>query len=204
MHTVRSFEAAGIAAIHIEDQFFPKRASYHAGLEHVIPMDEFLEKIRYALQARTDPDFLIIGRTDAFTAVEGDMDEAIRRGNGLRDLGVDVVMPRGVRSREDLDTFRKGVAGVPLVVIAGADDISTQEYMDLGYQMMIYATSPIIAAVDGFRKIYSSLRDTGHIGINAQQVAEMRAEIEALISLPEYQEVEAQTTEREFQDRAGH
>ena len=44
MHTVRSFEAAGIAAIHIEDQFFPKRASYHAGLEHVIPMDEFLEK----------------------------------------------------------------------------------------------------------------------------------------------------------------
>ena len=204
MHTVRSFEASGIAAIHIEDQFFPKRASYHAGLEHVIPMDEFLEKIRYALQARTDPDFLIIGRTDAFTAVEGDMDEAIRRGNGLRDLGVDVVMPRGVRSREDLDTFRKGVPDVPLVVIAGADDITTQEYTDLGYQMMIYATSPIIAAVDGFRKIYSSLRDTGHIGINAQQVAEMRAEVEALISLPEYQEVEAQTTERDFQDRAGH
>ena len=203
MHTVRSFEAAGIAAIHIEDQFFPKRASYHAGLEHVIPMDEFLEKIRYALRARTDPDFLIIGRTDAFTAVEGDMDEAIRRGNALRDLGVDVVMPRGVRSREDLDTFRKGVADVPLVVIAGADDIATQEYADLGYQMMIYATSPIIAAVDGFRRVYSSLRDTGHIGINAQQVAEMRAEVEALISLPEYQEVEAQTTERDFQDRAG-
>ena len=204
MHTVRSFEASGIAAIHIEDQFFPKRASYHAGLEHVIPMDEFLEKVRYALQARTDPDFLIIGRTDAFTAVEGDMDEAIRRGNGLRDLGVDVVMPRGVRSREDLDTFRKGVPDVPLVVIAGADDITTQEYTDLGYQMMIYATSPIIAAVDGFRRVYSSLRDTGHIGINAQQVAEMRAEVEALISLPEYQEVEAQTTERDFQDRAGH
>ena len=204
MHTVRSFEASGIAAIHIEDQFFPKRASYHAGLEHVIPMDEFLEKIRYALQARTDPDFLIIGRTDAFTAVEGDMDEAIRRGNGLRALGVDVVMPRGVRSREDLDTFRKGVPDVPLVVIAGADDITTQEYTDLGYQMMIYATSPIIAAVDGFRRVYSSLRDTGHIGINAQQVAEMRAEVEALISLPEYQEVEAQTTERDFQDRAGH
>jgi methylisocitrate lyase len=204
MHTVRSFEAAGIAAIHIEDQFFPKRASYHAGLEHVIPMDEFLEKIRYALQARTDPDFLIIGRTDAFTAVEGDMDEAIRRGNGLRDLGVDVVMPRGVRSREDLDTFRKGVADVPLVVIAGADDITVEEYTGLGYQMMIYATSPIIAAVDGFRRVYTSLRDTGHIGINAPQVAEMRAEVEALISLPEYQEVEAQTTEREFQDRAGH
>ena len=100
MHTVRTFERAGICGIHIEDQVFPKRASYHAGLEHVIPIDEFLEKMRYALQARSDPNFLIIGRTDSFTAVEGDMDDAIRRGIALRDLGVDVVMPRGVRQRE--------------------------------------------------------------------------------------------------------
>ena len=204
MHTVRSFEAAGIAGIHIEDQFFPKRASYHAGLEHVIPMEDFLQKMRYALQARIDPDFLIVGRTDAFTAVEGDMDEAIRRGNALRDLGVDLVMPRGVRQREDLATFRRGVPGVPLMVIAGADDITVQEYQDLGCQFVIYATSAIIAAVDGYRRIYQSLKDTGHIGINAQQVASMRAEVEALISLPEYQRVEAETTEREFQDRVGH
>ena len=204
MHTVRSFEAAGIAAIHIEDQFFPKRASYHAGLEHVIPLDEFLQKIGYALQARRDPDFMIIGRTDAFSAVEGDMNEAILRGNALRDLGVDMVMPRGVRQREDLDTFRKGVPDVPLIVIAGADDITVQEYHDLGCQAIIYATSSIIAAVDGVRRIYQSLRDTGHIGINAPQVAQMRAEVEALISLPEYQQVEAETTERDFQDRVGH
>ncbi len=65
MHTVRTFEKAGVAGIHIEDQVFPKRASYHTGLEHVIPLDEFLDKMKYALQARTDPDFLIIGRTDA-------------------------------------------------------------------------------------------------------------------------------------------
>ena len=67
MHTVRTFERAGICGIHIEDQVFPKRASYHAGLEHVIPIDEFLEKMQYALEARSDPDFLIIGRTDSFT-----------------------------------------------------------------------------------------------------------------------------------------
>ncbi len=204
MHCVRTFEAAGIAGIHIEDQFYPKRASYHAGLEHVIPMEEFLEKMKYALQARTDPDFLIIGRTDAFTAVEGDMDEAIRRGNALRDLGVDVVMPRGVRQRKDLDTDRKGVPGVPLLVIAGADDISVKEYEELGYQIMIWATTPIIAAMKGLRQAYESLKDTGHIGINAPQVAAMRSEVERLISLPEYQQVEAQTTEREFQGRAHH
>lgn len=204
MHCVRTFEAAGIAGIHIEDQFFPKRASYHAGLEHVIPRDDFLEKMQYALQARNDPDFLIIGRTDAFTAVEGDMDEAIRRGNALRDLGVDVVMPRGVRQKEDLDTFRRGVPNVPLLVIAGADDITVQEYAGLGYQVVIYATTPVIAAVNGLRQVYQSLRDTGHIGINAPQVASMRSEVEGLISLPEYQQVEAQTTEREFQDRVRH
>ena len=204
MHCVRTFEAAGIAGIHIEDQFYPKRASYHAGLEHIIPLDQFLEKMKYALQARTDPDFLIIGRTDAFTAVEGDMDEAIHRGNALRDLGVDVVMPRGAAKKEDLDTFRKGVPNVPLLVIAGSEDISVQEYTGLGYQIMIYATTPIIAAVNGYRQVYQSLKDTGHIGIDAQQVRAMRAEVEALISLPEYQQVEAQTTEREFQGRAHH
>ena len=95
MHAVRTYENAGLAGMHIEDQVFPKRASYHKGLEHVIPMDEFLEKMRYALQARRDPDFVIIGRTDAFSAVEGSMDEAVRRGCALRDLGVDAVMPRG-------------------------------------------------------------------------------------------------------------
>ncbi len=204
MHCVRTFEAAGIAGIHIEDQFYPKRASYHAGLEHIIPMEQFLEKMKYALQARTDPDFVIIGRTDAFTAVEGDMDEAIRRGNALRDLGVDVVMPRGAGERDDLDAFRKGVPNVPLLVIAGSEDITVQEYTDLGYQIMIWATTPIIAAVDGYRRVYQSLRDTGHIGIDAPQVRAMRDQVEALISLPEYQQVEAQTTERDFQDRPRH
>lgn len=204
MHTVRTFERAGICGIHIEDQVFPKRASYHAGLEHVIPMDEFLEKMRYALEARSDPDFLIIGRTDSFSAVEGDMADAIRRGNALRDLGVDVVMPRGVRQREDLATFRAGVPDVPLLVIAGADDITVPEYADLGYKVIIYATTPAIAAVAGIQRAYTSLRDTGHIGIGAAEVATRRAEVEALISLPEYQAVEAATTEREFQDRVGH
>jgi methylisocitrate lyase len=202
MHTVRTFEKAGVAGIHIEDQVFPKRASYHAGLEHVIPLDEFLDKMRYALQARADSDFLIIGRTDAFTAVEGDMSEAIRRGNALRDLGVDVVMPRGVRQKHDLETFRQGVPDIPLLVIAGTDDITVKEYEDLGYQVIIYATTPIVAAVNGLKQVYQSLKETGHIGINAQQVAAMRAEVEGLISLPEYQRVEAETTEREYQGRA--
>src|SRR6266511_333995 len=131
MRCVREFEAAGIAGIHIEDQVYPKRASYHKGLEHIVPMPEFVERMTYALKARRDPDFLIIGRTDAFSAVEGSRAELIQRGLTLKELGVDAVMPRGVRAREDLAFFRKEVPGVSLMVIAGADDISVQEYAEL-------------------------------------------------------------------------
>lgn len=203
MHAVRTYEDAGLAGMHIEDQVYPKRASYHMGLEHITPLDEFLEKMRYALQARRDEDFLIIGRTDAFSAVEGSMDEAIRRGLALRDLGVDAVMPRGVREKADLDRFRKGVPDVPLLVIAGADDISVQEYASLGYQIIIYATTPMVAAATALLDVYGKLKDTGLTGISAEEVAVRRRRVEELISLPEYYQVEAATTEREYQDRAG-
>ena len=72
----------------------------------------------------------------------------------------------------------------------------------LGLQFLIYATPSIIASVDGIKRIYESQRSTGHIGINASQVSQMRAEVEVLISLPEYQQAEAETTERKFKDRA--
>jgi methylisocitrate lyase len=199
MRAVKAYEDAGLAGIHIEDQVYPKRASYHMGLEHVTPMDELIDKMKYALQARRDKDFLIIGRTDAFSAVEGNMDEAIRRGLAMRDLGVDLVMPRGVREPGDLEEYRKGVPDVPLLVIAGHDDITVQQYTDLGYQIIIYATTPIITAAMAMMDAYQSLKDTGAIGINAAEVAARRRKVEALISLPEYYEVEAATTEKAYQ-----
>jgi methylisocitrate lyase len=197
MRCVREFEAAGIAGIHIEDQVYPKRASYHKGLEHIVPLQEFVERMSYALKARRDPEFLIIGRTDAFSAVEGSRDELVRRGLTLKELGVDAIMPRGVRDRDDLAFFRKEVPGVPLLVIAGADDISVQEYAALGYQIMIYATTPAIVAANALMETYQHLKDTGLLNITAQRVAELRRRVEDLISLPEYYEVEAATTERD-------
>ena len=203
MRSVRAYEDAGLAGMHIEDQVYPKRASYHMGLEHIVPLEELLEKMRYALQARRDKDFFIIGRTDAFSAVEGSMKEAIRRGCALRDLGVDVVMPRGVRKKEDLAEFRKGVPDVPLVVIAGHDEISVNEYESLGYQMMIYATTSITSAATAIYDVYKSLKDTGLTGVSEEEIVQRRARVEELISLPEYYQVEAETTEKEFQDRGG-
>ena len=64
MYTVEVLEAAGVTAIHIEDQFFPKRVSYHRGLEHVVPIDVYQQRLEHAVKARKSRDFLIIGRTD--------------------------------------------------------------------------------------------------------------------------------------------
>ncbi len=196
MRCVREFEKAGIAGIHIEDQVYPKRASYHKGLEHIVPLEEFQERMSYALRARQDRDFLIVGRTDAFSAVEGSPQELVRRGLALRELGVDAVMPRGVRKREDLAFVRREVPDVPLLVIAGADDISVQEYEELGYQIIIYATTAIVSAVSALLTTYSSLKETGLTNFNEQQVAEIRTQVEALIDLPAYYQVEAETTEK--------
>jgi 2-methylisocitrate lyase-like PEP mutase family enzyme len=105
-------------------------------------------------------------------------------------------MPRGVRAREDLAFFRQAVPDIPLVVITGADDISVQEYGELGYQLLIYATTPVIVAASALMQTYQHLKETGRLNISAQQVAELRRQVEELISLPEYYEVEAATTEK--------
>jgi methylisocitrate lyase len=204
MRCVREFEAAGISGIHIEDQVYPKRASYHKGLEHIAPLPEFLDRLTYAMRARTDADFLIIGRTDAFSAVEGSRQELVSRGLAMRELGVDAIMPRGVREKADLAFFRKEVPDVPLLVIAGADDISVQEYIDLGYQIMIYATTPVVVAATALRDTYQHLKDTGRLNLTAQQVATLRRQVEELISLPEYYAVEAETTEKGHTGSAAH
>jgi 2-methylisocitrate lyase-like PEP mutase family enzyme len=109
---------------------------------------------------------------------------------------VDAVMPRGVREKADLAFFRQEVPDIPLLVIAGADDISVQEYADLGYQIIIYATTPVIVAAHALHKTYQHLKETGNLDITAQQVATLRREVEALISLPEYYQIEAETTEK--------
>ena len=90
IRTVQDFEAAGAAAIHIEDQESPKRCGHVAG-KVVIPVEEAVGKLRAALDARRDPDFMIIARTDAVAAAGGGLDEAIRRGKAYAKAGCDVI-----------------------------------------------------------------------------------------------------------------
>jgi 2-methylisocitrate lyase-like PEP mutase family enzyme len=86
----RMAEAAGFAAIEIEDQLVPKRAHHHVGIEHMIPIELMAAKVKEAVAARRSPDFLIVGRTNAMRA--SDMDDALRRGEAYRRAGADLVL----------------------------------------------------------------------------------------------------------------
>jgi isocitrate lyase len=90
IRTVEDFEAAGVAGIHIEDQVSPKRCGHVAG-KMIIPLEEAVGKLKAALDARRDKDFIIMGRTDAIAASGGGIDEAVRRGKEFARIGCDVV-----------------------------------------------------------------------------------------------------------------
>jgi len=90
IRTVQDFEAAGVAAIHIEDQETPKRCGHVAG-KVLVPLEEAVGKLQAALDARSDKDFMIIARTDAVSAAGGGLEEAIRRGKAFARIGCDVI-----------------------------------------------------------------------------------------------------------------
>src|SRR5207249_6728432 len=98
--TVQVYEAAGVAALHIEDQITPKRCGHLAG-HQVVPRGEFVAKIRAAVEARTDPDMMIIARTDAISAV--DLDEALRRGQAAAEAGADVLFIEAPRTETHVE-----------------------------------------------------------------------------------------------------
>jgi 2-methylisocitrate lyase-like PEP mutase family enzyme len=109
--TVQTYEAAGVAALHIEDQVAPKRCGHLSG-HQVIPLPEFAGKIRAAVEARTDPDLMIIARTDAISAVS--FDEALRRGEAAAKVGADVLFIEAPRDEAQVQRVA-GAFDTPLL-----------------------------------------------------------------------------------------
>src|SRR2546425_10985841 len=109
--TVAAYEAAGVAALHIEDQVAPKRCGHLSG-HQVIPRGEFAGKIRAAAEARTDPDLLIIARTDAISAM--DVDDALRRGEAAAKAGADVLFIEAPRDEAQVERIAREL-GTPLL-----------------------------------------------------------------------------------------
>lgn len=199
MRTVRELERAGVAACHIEDQVFPKRAHYHRDYrEHTIPADEMAAKIRFACAARTDPDFVIIARTDTMKT-EG-YAEGIRRAALCAEAGADMVM----LFPNDLDEARRAPKDcpVPLVYVNSAGNrvgrplFTTKELEDLGYKIAYEATSVVIVAYRAVETALSRLKERGTVGLDPAEAQAARKAIETLIGLEEHYRVEEQTVER--------
>jgi methylisocitrate lyase len=199
--TVREAEQANIACIHIEDQFFPKRASYHRGVEEVISLEAMIDKIKIAVEAKRNPDTVIVGRTD--TILTDGLDEAIKRGNAFLEAGCDVVevFPH---SREQCRTIAKEVKGHLLFVNVAGDhgdlgrpNFSWAELEDMGYKFCIDATTVILLAMQNVRKGLQHYFKEGFPPDYVARDRETMKYVEKLIGLPELYDIEARTTLRD-------
>lgn len=204
MRAVSEFEGAGIAAIHIEDQVFPKRASYHRGLEHVIDLDEFLRRMEYALKARRDRDFVIFARTDAGNAVGGSWKEAAKRARALKALGVDGLLPM-TRTKESIERFRNEFPDNDLLLLTTTyfNGLHPDELRKYGFQIICYPLATIITSVAGVIELWRGVQRTGIARMDTDWALKVREEIEAAIGLPEFWQVEKETVEAMHKDYTG-
>jgi 2,3-dimethylmalate lyase len=132
--TVQAWEAAGAAALHLEDQVFPKKCGFMAG-KQVIPIGEAVMKVRAALDARTDPELVIIARTDAL-AVNG-WDDVVTRVHAFREAGADLVFVDGIRRRQDLDDYVERVVASGLPCLYNGALVGAAEAAEMGFQVQI-------------------------------------------------------------------
>jgi len=162
VRTVREFERAGVAAIHIEDQITPKRCGHLDGKE-VIPLAEMEKKLQAALATRTDPDLCIIARTDA-RGVNG-LDDAITRGRAFAKLGVDAIFVEAPQSEEELTEIPRRIPNVPLLVnvFKGGKTpmLPMQRLQEMGYRIAIYPSETQRAAIHAMRRALETLSREG-------------------------------------------
>lgn len=197
---VREFEAGGVAGIHIEDQLFPKRVSYHRGIKRMVSVDEMCARIDAACRARRDDDFVIIARTDARSAIGGgSLEDAVARSKAYVDAGADVLMPMP-HGRDEAIQMREAIADVPMLWVAAlgrfaeGEEVPLAELAQIGYQMVVFGVIGICEAIDAIVRLYTGLRDNGVVDVT--NLDDKYERIMQLIEAPRYYELEAQTTER--------
>ena len=188
--TIREYERAGVAALHLEDQIWPKKCGHMEG-KQVIPMEEMVQKIRAAVDARHDPDFVIIARTDA-AAVTGFAD-ALARGRAYREAGADVLFIEAPRSIEELHTIGQTFSDVPLLFnwaeSGKTPALPLSDIRELGFKLVIFPVSLLFAATQTMLKILEHFqRGETSTSFGSQMVT--FAEFTTLIGLPQVQTLE--------------
>ena len=159
--TIREYERTGVAAVHIEDQQFPKRCG-HLDDKRVVPIDEMVQKIRAAADARTDDDFTLIVRTDAL-AVTG-WDDTMRRCDAFTEAGADALFVEAIRSPEEAaDVVAR--TSVPLLynfVESGKSPLlNVSELESLGFKIVIFPGSAFMAVAHTVARVMADLKAFG-------------------------------------------
>jgi methylisocitrate lyase len=159
--TIRQLEKAGLAGCHIEDQEFPKRCGHLAG-KTVVNVGTMTERIKAAVGARRDPDFMIIARTDA-RAVEG-FDRAVERAGQYLAAGADAIFPEALQSADEFRDFAKEI-DVPLLAnmteFGKSPLLSFKELSDFGYRMVIFPQSAFRVAMKASEGFFRALKKAG-------------------------------------------
>ena len=200
MHrTIGMAEAAGFAAIEVEDQLVPKRAHHHIGIEHMIPAELMSAKIREAAAARRNPEFLIIGRTNAMRA--SSFDDALRRGEAYREAGADVLLLSMARTPEQLRAVAEHL-GSPLMYLAGRGGLAglgmtLSELGSLGYRIVADPGTALLAAFSAWKQVYADLADDfGASARPSEDWGALEHEMLDVIGLERLLEVERRTVEK--------
>ena len=192
VRSVREFERAGVAAIHIEDQITPKRCGHLDGKE-VIPRGEMEMKLAAALNTRSDPDFCIIARTDA-RGVNG-FDDAIERARAFAKLGVDAIFVEAPQSEEELAEIPRRIPDVPLLVnvFKGGKTpmLPMQRLEQMGYRIAIYPSETQRAAIHAMRTALATLKREGTTESIDTMLTTFK-ERDRVVALDDWQKIERQ------------
>lgn len=189
VRTVREYERAGLAGLHLEDQVSPKRCGHLEG-KQVIPAQEMAAKVAAAVEAKADRSFLVIARTDA-RSVSG-LEDAIDRGRRYVDAGADCVFPEGLRSEQEFETFRTRVPGPLLANMTEFGQtplISAGRLEALGYNLVIFPMTAFRVMMKAVGEAYAKLLETG---TQADLLDQMRTrqELYELIEYPAYEQLD--------------
>lgn len=195
VHVARAvweLEAAGAAAVEVEDQVAPKRVSHHRGIEHLIPTSEMVAKIRVALDARRDPDLLVIARTGAVRH-EG-FEVALERGRAFFEVGADLVLlsPQG---EEQWLRATKELPG-PVAVLARLDARAPAEWGELGYALVLDPFTGQVVAFDALERAYGAQRDGRRLERSPEELDAVYHRLPAVAGLEALYDIERATTER--------
>ncbi len=190
VRAVREFERVGVAAIHIEDQVTPKRCGHLEGKE-VVSLVEMEKKLEAALASRTDPEFAIIGRTDA-RAVHG-LEDAIRRGKSFARLGVDAAFVEAPESEAEMETIARSIPEVPLMVniFKGGKTpfLPVVRLEAMGFRIAIFPSETQRAAIYAMKEALILLKREGSTEAMDDRLATFQ-ERDRLVGLKEWQKIE--------------